>query len=212
VLQEKNAQQWCLKRLRTTGLVSGNPGAMNDLNVLERSPLFENAVCGEASRVDFVVNGNEYKYAYWLGDGIYPPYACFVKTVQNPTTRMQKMFASAAQEAKRKDIEQAFGILQARFHILTTPCRLWDRFAMKEVMKICVILHNLIIDYEIEHHLDPGYINNKCYVPEHAMTIVPRDIHQNGETRENMIVEMQYNELHHRLQQDLMTQERWQSW
>ena len=43
------------------------------------------------------------------------------------------------------------------------------------------------------------------------MTIVPRDIHQNGETRENMIVEMQNNELHHCLQQDLMTQ-RWQSW
>jgi hypothetical protein len=51
----------------------GNPGAMNDLNVLERSPLFENAVRGEAPRVDFVVNGNKYKYAYWLGDGIYPP-------------------------------------------------------------------------------------------------------------------------------------------
>ncbi len=49
----------------------GNPGAMNDLNVLERSPLFENAVRGEAPRVDFVVNGNEYKYAYWLlEDGI----------------------------------------------------------------------------------------------------------------------------------------------
>ena len=32
---------------------------------------------------------------YWLGDGIYPSYACFVKTFPHPTTRMQKMFASA---------------------------------------------------------------------------------------------------------------------
>jgi hypothetical protein len=39
-----------------------------------------------------------------LGDGINPTYACFVKTIPNPTTRMQKMFATA-QEAKRKDIE-----------------------------------------------------------------------------------------------------------
>ena len=131
-------------RTRFWHLNFGAPGALNDLNVLERSPLFENAVRGEAPRVNFVVNGNEYEYAYWLGDGIYPPYACFVKTLQHPVTRMQKMFASA-QEAKRKDIERAFGILQARFHVLTAPCRLWDRFAMKKVMKTCVILHNLII-------------------------------------------------------------------
>jgi Plant transposon protein len=145
----------------------GAPGALNDLNVLERSPLFENAVNGEAPRVDFVVNGNEYQYAYWLGDGIYPPYACIVKTLQNPVTRMQKMFASA-QEAKRKDIERAFGILQARFHILTSPCRLWDRFAMKRVMKTCVILHNLIIDHEIENNADFDYINDAQYVPQHG--------------------------------------------
>ena len=63
---------------------------------------------------------------------------------------MQKMFASA-QEAKRKDIERAFGILQSRFHILTTPCRLWDRHAMKTIIATCVILHNLIIDYELKN-------------------------------------------------------------
>ena len=188
----------------------GAPGAMNDLNVLERSPLFENAVCGEAPRVDFTVNGNEYRYAYWLGDGIYPPYACFVKTLPNPSTRMQKMFASA-QEAKRKDIERAFGILQARFHILTVPCRLWNRFAMKQVMKTCVILHNLIIDYEIKHNLNGAYITNDQYAPEHGMTIVPRLNELNGEMKGNMIDEMQDNDIHHRLQHDLMA-ERWATW
>jgi Plant transposon protein len=50
--------------------------------------------------------------AYWLGDGIYPKYACFVKSFPHPTTPMQKLFLASAQEAKRKDIEQAFGIKQ----------------------------------------------------------------------------------------------------
>jgi hypothetical protein len=94
---------------------------------------------------------------FWLGDGIYPSYACFVKTFPHPTTRMQKMFASA-QEDKRKDIGRAFGILQARFHILTSGCFLWNRLAMKQVKKTCVVLHNLIIDYEMKNNVDSTYI------------------------------------------------------
>lgn len=189
----------------------GSPGTLNDLNILERSPLFENAVRGVAPRVNYNVNGNEYNCAYWLGDGIYPSYACFVKTFPRPTTRMQKMFASA-QEAKRKDIERAFGILQARFHILTSGCRLWNRLAMKQVIKTCVILHNLIIDYEMANNVDSTYIAEACYIPEHPFRIVPRDVlNQTNETRTAMIVEMQDSDMHNRLQHDLMC-ERWEKW
>ena len=58
----------------------GSPGTLNNLNILDRSPLFDNAVRGVAPQVNFVVNNNNYNYAYWLGDGIYPSYACFVKS------------------------------------------------------------------------------------------------------------------------------------
>jgi Plant transposon protein len=188
----------------------GSPGSVNDVNVLDKSPLFENAVRGEAPRVNFTVNGNPYEYAYWLGDGIYPAYACFVKTIPNPTTRMQKMFASA-QEAKRKDIERAFGILQARFHILTSGCRLWDRFAMSSVIRTCVILHNLIIDYEIKHNVDSTYIEDSMYVPKHPCTLIPRQRNQTGEIRGRMITEMKCSDVHRQLQHDLMS-ERWERW
>jgi hypothetical protein len=56
------------------------------------------------------INGNKGKYGYWrtTGDGIY---SNFVKTFPpQPTTWMQKMFA-LAQEAKQKDIKQAFGTI-----------------------------------------------------------------------------------------------------
>ena len=69
----------------------------------------------------------------------------------------------------------------------------------------------MVIDYEIENNLDGNYINDDLYVPEHGMVIVPRNNQQNGETRENMISEMQDSDIHHRLQQDLMAQ-RWQRW
>lgn len=80
------------------------------------------------------------------------------------------MFASK-QEAKRKDIERAFGMLQERFHILTRPCKLWSRDAMYSVMKTCVILHNLILDHEKQHALDSTYIEDNRYKPKHPFTI-----------------------------------------
>jgi Plant transposon protein len=188
----------------------GAPGALNDVNVLDRSPLFDNAVRGEAPAVNFTVNGHDYKHAYWLGDGIYPRYACFIKTFPRPATRMQKMFASA-QEAKRKDIERAFGMLQARFHILTSPCRLWDREAMDTVIRTCVILHNMVIDYEREHNIDAEYINDEMYVPQHPFTVLARDNEQNGIAREQMVAAMKDSDLHDQLQYDLMI-ERWAKW
>jgi hypothetical protein len=73
--------------------------------------LFDNAVRGQSPSVDFVANGNAYQYVHWLGGGIYPRYACFVKTFAKPQFWMQKMLA-LAQEGKTKDIERAFGMLQ----------------------------------------------------------------------------------------------------
>jgi hypothetical protein len=188
----------------------GAPGTLNDVNILDRSPLFDNAVRGEAPKVNFSVNDNDYKCAYWLGDGIYPKYACFVKTFPRPQTRMQKLFASA-QEAKRKDIERAFGILQARFHILTSGCRLWDRQAMKMVIKTCVILHNMIIDFERANNVDATYIHGLEYVPLHPFIIIPRNHHQTIEDRASMINDMQHVETHNQLQHDLMV-EMWAKW
>jgi hypothetical protein len=106
---------------------------------------------------------------------------------------MQKLFVTA-QEAKRKDIERAFGILQARFHVLTSGCRLWDRGAMDTVIRTCVILHNLVIDYKCEHNMDGNYINDENYVPLHNMVVVPCNSNQNHVNREIMIDDMQNTE------------------
>ena len=128
------------------------------------------------------------KLSYWLADEIYPTYACFfVKTIHKPTTRMQKRFASA-QDAKRKDIKRAFGIfLQARFHILTTGCRLWSRDAMSSVIKTCVILHNLILDYERRHNVDGEYNHPPNYAHVHPFVVVARNDNQTMEEREGMM-------------------------
>ena len=83
---------------------------------------------------------------YYLGDGIYPPYASIVKTFrnQNGITQKQKLFCKY-QEACRKDVERAFGVLQARFAFVREPCKLWNRASLPTIMKSCIIKHNMII-------------------------------------------------------------------
>ncbi|XP_020262216.1 uncharacterized protein LOC109838163 [Asparagus officinalis] len=50
----------------------GLPDSLNNINVLDRSPVFDDIESGEAPRVNFTVNGREYNLAYYLADGIYP--------------------------------------------------------------------------------------------------------------------------------------------
>jgi hypothetical protein len=59
-----------------------------------------------------------------LAGGIYPEWATFVKTIPFPQCDKDKLFA-AHQEGARKDVERAFGVLQARFAILRNPARMW---------------------------------------------------------------------------------------
>jgi len=51
---------------------------------------------------------------YYLTDGIYPSYQTFVKSIRLLQSEPDKLFAKH-QEGCRKDIERAFGVLQARF-------------------------------------------------------------------------------------------------
>lgn len=70
----------------------GLPGALNDINVLDRSFVFDNFLTGEAPKVSYVLNGHQYDMGYYLGDGIYPKYANLVKTIPNPTTLGEKVY------------------------------------------------------------------------------------------------------------------------
>ena len=139
----------------------GVPGSNNDINVLNQSPLFTNILQGTAPTVLFTVNGNQYNMGYYLADGIYPEWATFVKTIPLPYSEKHKLFAKR-QEAARKDVERAFGVLQARFAILRGPARFWKEETLADIMYACVILHNMIVQDERDSY-EVRYNDNEQY-------------------------------------------------
>ncbi|XP_028102473.1 uncharacterized protein LOC114301711 [Camellia sinensis] len=107
-------------------------GSHNDINVLERSFVFTELAQGRAPAVNY---------------GIYPQWSTFVKTIPSLQGNKKKLFA-AVQEATRKDVERAFGVLQARFAIARRPARFCNTKMLKCIMKACIILHYMIIEDE----------------------------------------------------------------
>jgi hypothetical protein len=97
-------------------------GSCNDINVLHRSPLFDNLAQGIGPEVNYTINGREYNIGYYLVDGIYPPWATLISGISSPQSTKQKYF-TMNQSEYRKDVECVFVVLQAKYAIIKGPAR-----------------------------------------------------------------------------------------
>ena len=95
------------KDLRVWHAFFGMPGSCNDLNVLDRSPVFDDLANGRTQKVEFSVNNHNYDMGYYLADKIYPDWATFVKTKSEAISPKDKTFAEA---------QEAFDHLTQRLH------------------------------------------------------------------------------------------------
>uniref|UniRef100_A0A0D3A4M9 DDE Tnp4 domain-containing protein n=1 Tax=Brassica oleracea var. oleracea TaxID=109376 RepID=A0A0D3A4M9_BRAOL len=125
----------------------GLPGTLNDINVLDWSPVFDDILHGRAPKVKFKVNNHTYRVAYYLTGRIYPNWATFIQSIPLPQGPKAEKFAEK-QESARKDVERAFGVLQSRFAIVRNPALQWDKEKIGKIMRTCVILHNMIVENE----------------------------------------------------------------
>ncbi|XP_071741341.1 uncharacterized protein [Rutidosis leptorrhynchoides] len=120
-------------------------GSNNDINMLNQSDLFKELLEDRAPPCNYTVNGKHFTKRYYLADGIYPDWATLVKsfksTVEPKTTKFKRY-----QESARKDIEQAFGVLQGRFAVIKSPARQFYIEKIQCIMYTCVILHNMITE------------------------------------------------------------------
>ncbi|KAH7527993.1 hypothetical protein FEM48_Zijuj05G0024800 [Ziziphus jujuba var. spinosa] len=126
----------------------------NDITVLDRSPLFDDLIKDIAPPCNFVLQGHHYNMKYYLSDGIYPQYATLIQTISRPSSIKEKLFARY-QEAVRKYVERAFGVLQSRWNIVKGPACMWNVRDLGKITKTCIILHNMIIESKHSQGINP---------------------------------------------------------
>ncbi|GKA33935.1 ALP1-like protein [Tanacetum coccineum] len=174
----------------------GVPGANNDLNVLYGSPLFDDEIADIAPECPFVVNGHTYRKGYYLADGIYPAWSTFVKTFSVARDEKTLKF-KRVQEAARKDIERAFGVLQGRWGIIRQPARAMQINTLKRIMYCCIILHNMILE-------DEGFEVNLRDVFVNPAPNIVRDWVERCDLHVRKTKELRNRKTHIDLRQDLM--------
>jgi hypothetical protein len=129
----------------------GYPGALNDKIILSLSPLLDSMIDGtfddlekEAGVVPFNIGDESFTKTFILVDGIYPSYSRFVKGIKHPSNPRDTKF-TAWQEAARKDIERAFGVLKAVWQFCQRPILVMKTRDIALRVACCTILHNMIV-------------------------------------------------------------------
>jgi hypothetical protein len=154
----------------------GCTGNLNDITIFSLSPLFERMIDGSlhdiersSGSVPFKVLEEEFTKVFLLVDGIYPKYSRFVKGIKEPITAQQKRY-TAWQEAARKDIERAFGVLKGTWQCLQRPIHLHHLRDIADRVACCLLLHNMLVTDRVMCDKD-GYDYRQRYDPSHNMDL-----------------------------------------
>jgi hypothetical protein len=89
-----------------------------------------------------------------------------VKGVPVPQQEKYRFF-SMKQTSMRKDVEYTFGLLKKRFNILAIPDRSYSQRTLNLIMRICIILHNMIINDERDNDYYDNYYTVTFVVARH---------------------------------------------
>jgi Plant transposon protein len=123
----------------------GMPGSSNDINVLYSSTFRSAWVAGQyPPQFEFIFSSVIQNLPYLLVDGIYPRYRTFIST-ENQSGSQKEKSLYGAQETRRKDTERHFGVLQAIWEFLKTPCGLYIQEYIGYCVNACILQHNMII-------------------------------------------------------------------
>jgi hypothetical protein len=61
------------------------------------------------------------------------------------------------QASVRKNVKCVFNLLKKRFNIIVIPDQSYSQHTLWLIMRVCIILHNMVIDDEIDNGYDGNY-------------------------------------------------------
>jgi len=137
----------CDEDLWVWHLFVGAPGSLNDIDVMQQSPLYLDVTGGRWTPrgKPFTVSGRTRTLPYYLVDGIYPRYSFLISPHPKPSTEEQTTL-NRLQEAIRRDVERLFGIFMKRFHVSLNPGRYHSVSQLATTYKAICILHNICVE------------------------------------------------------------------
>ena len=140
----------------------GEPGSLNDINVLHKSSIFLSILSGQLDleTQPYQINNAVRNFGYFLVDGIYPSWAIFIDTFHEPQDEKQILFCQA-QEGVRKDIERAFGVIVKKWRMLQQPLRNWYIDDIKSILDCCIIFHNMVVEHKRNNYTINDWVRNQ---------------------------------------------------
>ncbi|XP_057756006.1 uncharacterized protein LOC130975201 [Arachis stenosperma] len=168
----------------------------------DQSPVFDNILNDRAPEINYTINGNNYTMGYYLADDIYSEWAKFIKSISKPQGEKRKLFAQY--QGQRKDVERTLGVLQARFAIIRDPDRFWEKKKIANIIRVCIILHNMIVEDErdtcvenfaqdleydnVEKGLSQPQLGEKDFAPYHQF------LQRNAQLRNRWVINRDWDE------------------
>jgi Plant transposon protein len=160
----------------------GYAGTLNDVNILNLSPFLSSILDGtfedlEMSCTPYEISGQYFNSLFVCVDGIYPKYARFVRGYKNPISEREKKFTEW-QEACRKDIERAFGVLQGRWQCMQRPFHQMNLRLIGLRVAACLILHNMGVSDRVMDNVRDRYDPAKSVDDFDLVIEMPNDLHE----------------------------------
>lgn len=96
--------------------------SLNDINVVNRSPLMVNYPRGVAPHAEFTVNNQMYHMCYLLADGIYSNWTFFQNTIFELQSEKKNGMRICKSVSERR--RTGIGVLQASWRVVRYPSQL----------------------------------------------------------------------------------------